>query len=240
MKRLIARSVLMFAAAAAAVTAAQTVQADEFAFELANSASADLPWLIAKFEDLSPGVVSITISNLDLPGSIGINQLDFNLRPDLNPADLSFAVEGTAGKFLLPSILTGQNSFNTGADGKYDLQFKFSTSGGDNHRFTACDSITYNICGIPGLQASDFEYLSLAPASAVTYYAAARTRKEPGLDPDCRWLTAATSSPIVVPEPSVLSLIGACALLLWVTQAAKKLEARRILIRSKSQPRKAR
>ena len=103
-------------------------------FSGASPASTTQPWLQAVFEDVSPGTVSLSISNPNLTGSENVKGMYFNLNPNLNPLNLAFTPNGGSGGFVAPTISTGVDQFKTGG-GKYDILFAFSEESQAN-RFT--------------------------------------------------------------------------------------------------------
>ena len=136
-------------------------------------ASTNTSWMDVVFRDVSPGVVSVTVSNLHLSGSENVDQIYLNLNPVFNPLKLHFSFVSSSGGFDLPSISQGTNAFKAGGDGKYDLLFSFASNSNDRHQFTQGEYLTYNISGITGLKAADFDYMSLPAGGAGPFYAAA-------------------------------------------------------------------
>ena len=62
-----------------------------------SPASTNRPWLDAVFQNVSPGTVRLTVTNLHLTGNEDIEGLYFNLNPKLDPTRLSFAMAGGSG-----------------------------------------------------------------------------------------------------------------------------------------------
>ncbi len=192
-------------------------------------ASTEHTWVEALFKDISPGVVGLTISNLNLSGSEDVDSVYLNLSPALNPNSLSFSFQNAAGKLKNPDITQGTDAFKAGGDGKYDILFSFATSMGDNQRFNAGESITYFISGIPGLKATDFEYLSAPDGGAGPFYAAAHVQRI-GTASLSGWIASDTIAPVTVPEPRSFCLVALLiALALGINlakRAAVNVEAR--------------
>jgi len=172
----------------------------------ASPASTSQPWVEAVFEDVSPGTVSLSISNPNLTGSENVGNMYFNLNPNLNPLDLTFTADGGSGGFVAPTISTGTDNFKAGG-GKYDILFAFS-EGSACQRFTSGESVEYLISGISGLMASDFAYLSTAASGHSPFFAATHVERI-GSESQSGWI-AVTS----VPEPRFATLAG-LALSLW-------------------------
>ena len=171
-----------------------------------TSPAGPAPWTSILFQDVSPGVVSLSISNNGLTGSEFISELYLNLNTNLNPNQLNISLlNGTLG-VSAANILTGVNMFKADGDGKYDIHFGFSTSSAG--RFAAGDYLQYTISGIPNLSVTDFDFLS-APAGGHGPFLAATHVQSIG---DCSasgWTSPTALTPIEpVPEPSSVVLLG--------------------------------
>lgn len=184
------------------------------------------PWIDAFFQDVSPGTVLLTITNVNLTagefvagnGNGANGGLFFNLNPALNPAGLTFGFVSSSGNFTVPAqgsavapINTGTDSFKADGDGYYDIQIDFDTSSGD--RFAGGDSVTYQITGIPGLIAADFGYMSQpSNGGSGPFYAAAHVQGLAG--GASTWIEPSqmiTISPVPEPSSLVALFIGFCA-----------------------------
>ncbi len=184
--------------------------------------STEKPWLIATFADISPGVVTLTVSNLNLNGSENIDKVYFNLNPGLNPNKLNFKLLDTEGTFIRPSVSKGVDRFEAEGDGSYDIRFSLSDGHAQRDRFMDGDAFTFRITGIANLSAADFLFMSASACSpsAGPFYAASHLDRVS----DCNsgWVGAdkiLSSQP--VPEPSVnflLSLAGA----IWLAVALRR------------------
>src|SRR6266571_4091238 len=130
------------------------------AFSGSAPSSPNSPWADARFQDVAPGTVQLTVSNLTLTGSENVDELYFNLAPTLNPLNLNFTYVSGSGGFDLPSISRGTDTFKADGDGKYDILLSFNHSGDSQQQFTGGEYFTYAISGISGLSAADFAYLS--------------------------------------------------------------------------------
>ncbi len=187
----------------------------ENVFSGTSPSSPHSPWVNALLEDVTPGTVRLTVSNLTLVGSENTDSLYLNLRTNLNPNNLTFSFTGGSGGFDTPTVSTGVDQFKADGDGKYDILFTFSTGGNQQNRFDAHEYMTVNISGIPTLNVSDFIYLS-APAGGVgPFYAATHVQRINGgsisgwISPnDVSWVST-------VPEPSSEVLLGFAASL-WL------------------------
>ena len=113
------------------------------------------PQIDATFQATSPGKVVLTISTADLINGEFLSDLYFNFDPADNVNRLNFTREYSPGGPLLAKVSTGDNSFQVGSYGDYDIHLAFSrtslgTSSGGNH-------VTFQIAE-PGLNALDFAF----------------------------------------------------------------------------------
>jgi len=166
-------------------------------------ASLNQPWIDAAFHDFSPGVVRLTVSNLNLIRRESLGELYLNLNTNLSPSHLRFSLAGGSGGFDRPKISTGLNKFKADGDGKYDIRFSFNQGGGQDHRFTAGEYLVCDISGIAALTASDFAFLSAPAGGAGPFYAAAHIQRIANSTLS-GWIAPGGVS--VAPEPSVASL----------------------------------
>jgi hypothetical protein len=173
---------LVFAGMIAAVAPlAQTAEAAIVTFSAGvefSGATAPVgppPWLTISFDDGGgTGSVVMTVSNSGLTASEYVSQLDFNLDPALNPANLSFGTFTTMDTFAVPLITKDANNLQADGSGKYDVEFGFSTSNADSgiHRFGAGESFSVTISGIGSLTANSFNFLSTGGGNGAYPFAA--------------------------------------------------------------------
>jgi len=177
------------------------------AFSGTAPASAIKPWIDATFQTVTAGTVRLTVTNMTLTGLENVDGLYFNLNSNLSPSKLSFKLVAESGAFNTPKISTGVNKFQADRDGKYDILFSFNNGGTANNRFTAHESMTYYISGIPTLTAADFSYLSAPAGGAGPFFAAAHVQRIGLTASSSGWLSATDKTPLLVPEPSSKSLL---------------------------------
>jgi len=174
------------------------------------SPSLPSPWITEFFHDVSPGTVNLTITASDLASTEFMSELYINLNPSKAPTSLAFSMLGSSGSFTLPSISKGVDSFKADGDGKYDVKFSFGTA--DGTRFTAGDSITYQITVITGLVAMDFDYLSAPAGGSGPFLSATHIQGITNCTDTSGWANPNVLTP--VPEPAPVALFG-LALGLW-------------------------
>ena len=177
------------------------------AFSGSVPASPIKPWIDATFQTVTLGTVRLTVTNLTLSGLENVDQLYFNLNSNLLPSKLTFKLMGESGAFNTPKVTTGVNKFQADGDGKYDILFTFNNGGSANNRFTAHESMTYYISGIPTLTAADFAYLSAPAGGAGPFFAAAHVQRIGLAASSSGWLSATDKTPLVIPEPSSKKLL---------------------------------
>ena len=177
------------------------------AFSGTAPASPVKPWIDATFQTVTPGTVRLMVTNMTLTGLENVDGLYFNLNSNLLPSKLSFKLIAESGAFNTPKISTGGNKFQADGDGKYDILFSFNNGGTANNRFTAHESMTYYISGIPTLTAADFSYLSAPAGGAGPFFAAAHVQRIGLTASSSGWLSATDKTPLLVPEPSSKSLL---------------------------------
>jgi hypothetical protein len=135
---------------------------DVLTYDFDFPGSTTIPSVQATFQGISPGDVSLTISALNLSGD-GLGSLYFNLNPALSPTSLVFNETSQVGLFPGATVQTGVSAFRVLDSGKYDIKIGFNSSPGQS--FQTGDSVTFNITGIPGLDAADFNAMSTPSAS---------------------------------------------------------------------------
>lgn len=176
------------------------------------------PWIDATFQDSSPGTVLLTIANVGLSSGEKLTELYFNLNPSKLATSLTFTHVSDSGGFVLPTIGRGENAFQAGGDGKYDILFSFSQSRAA--AFTAGEYLTYQITGIPGLIASDFIGLSLPAGGHGPFLAAGHVQgiSVAGGGSTSGWIAPSQFTTIPVPEPSSAALLLLTGVGAWVSR----------------------
>ncbi len=161
-----------------------------------SSPSGSAPWSAEVFQDVAPGVVSLTISNVGLTGSEFVSDLYLNLNSSLDPTRLVISPKGGTPGLSAVSISAAADQFKADGDGLYDLHFSFGSA--EANRFGANEYLSYELSGIPGLKADDFAFVSASPASP--FYAATHVIGSGGTS---SWIAP---SGLTIPEPVSLRL----------------------------------
>ena len=165
------------------------------------------PWLTATFDDsVGPNVVRLTMSASGLIGSEFVDGAGwfFNLNPALNPNALSFSfISGNNAD----AISTGVNAFGADGDCYFDINFSWGAPPPD--RLTAGQSAVYDISGITGLVAGDFNFFSSPGGGQGTYHTAAHVQGIGAAAQASGWIgdTNGTNGG-KIPEPISLILLG--------------------------------
>ena len=158
----------------------------EYQFDTAFSGTAPTgtgPWIDAYFIDAAPGIVDLTVTNVNFTstefiqgmGSGANGGLLFNLNTNLNVANLGFTLVSETASDFNTSIATEENitsgsGYKADGDGYYNIKIDFPNS----HNFAEDSSFTYALTLTNGtLTASDFEQLSTPGGGMGPYYAAA-------------------------------------------------------------------
>lgn len=162
-----------------------------------------VPWLTVT-TNAGPNVVLVEFTATNLTGGEYVSEWFLNLDPALDVTQLVFTLQNQTGAFLLPGIGQTTNGFKADGDGLFDIRLTFDSSGSNEHRFTAGDSLRYSVSG-SGLLASSFLFQSAPDGGEGPFYSAAHVNATGTGGLESRWVAAA------VPEPSsaLLLLAGA-------------------------------
>ena len=171
------------------------------------------PWITAVFNDDPDGNdtvdtdVRLTLSGSGLTDAEFVSGWYFNLNPAYDPTLLDITDVDVADVTSVSSS-TGVDAFKADGDGKYDILFTLPTS---DDRFTSGDSLVFDIGGIGGLTALDFNFLSSPDGGHGPFLSAAHVQ---GIGPSnglSGWInpTDADFPDITeVPEPASLLLLA--------------------------------
>jgi hypothetical protein len=164
------------------------------------------PWLNAKFVDVSPGQVELTISAIGLGLGEKIDGVYLNLDPVLNPFQLAFSAPTKTGTFANPIISHGTSSkpydqYKADGDGKYDILIAFDTTTAG--AFNGGEAVKYTIT-LASLTANSFDFLSKPAGGNGPFVTAAHILDTGGVSGTSAWVTT--------PEPATICILGLGAL----------------------------
>ena len=191
-----------------ATSHAVTLRLDRIYSDTPVPPAAASPWLTVVTTDLGANQVKVDLEAVGLTGSEYASEWYLNLDPALDPTKLSFISSDPApANFLLPTIALGINAYKADGDGFYDIRLNFDSSGGNNHRFTASDKLTYTVTynGAGVFAGSSLAFLSAPDGGVGPFYAAAHVQSTGGDGLGSVYIAA-------VPEPST-AVYGAIAAL---------------------------
>jgi hypothetical protein len=137
------------------------------------------PWANLTFTDTGAGQVTATFTTL-LSGSENISGWYLNVA-DAFAGNLTFTLGTTVGSFTIPTISQGLNAFKADGDGFYDNLLSFAVGGNANQVFGAGESLSFVLTSsVSGLDASDFDQLSLDAGGHGPFYTAAHVQNTTG------------------------------------------------------------
>jgi hypothetical protein len=164
------------------------------------------PWIDVLVQDVTPGTVRVTLSDVGLSSGEFVSDIFLNLNTADSPGSLFFSQVATSGNFSSPVISQMANTYKADGDGYYDIDLAFATANDMMQRFDGTDSVTYQITGIAGLTASDFAFTSEEGGGTGTWYAAAHIQ---GIGSGSVWASPTGITP--VPEPATVALLALSA-----------------------------
>ena len=123
------------ASMAAILLAPSKARADEFGYFFDHvfsgvTPSGPQPWTSELFQDISPGKVSLTISNGGLTGSESVSDLYLNLNPNFDPGGLVFTLSSGSPGVGPVTISLGGDQFKADGDGLFDIRLSYSSATG--------------------------------------------------------------------------------------------------------------
>ena len=167
------------------------------------------PWLEAKFEDIAPNSVRLTMAATGLSAgttqSVGNWLFNFTDTPSLGLLQLQYASGDQASIFLAPNLRPA------GGGRFFDIEFDFAAG-----QFAPGDQSVYLLSSIDPLQpisAESFNFVSFSASPQVNYYSASLVEGISG--GQSSWIAAATAQtpgpgpgPAPIPEPATMLLLG--------------------------------
>jgi hypothetical protein len=205
-------AVVMLGASAVPANAALLTFNYNIEFSGATAPEGPAPWLTAVFNDdvdgngVLDGAVQLTMSGSGLTDAEFVASWYFNLNPSYDPAVLTFTPVDVSD-ISSWSVDQGTDAYKADGDGLYDFRFNLPNSG---DKFNAGDSIVFDIGGIGGLTALDFNYLSAPAGGHGPFLSAAHVQGIGSSNAQSGWIAPTTGDTGIaeVPEPASLFLVG--------------------------------
>lgn len=178
-----------------------------FEFSAATAPEGSAPWVTITIDDAADAVgangVRVTISNTGLTDNEFVSEVSLNLDPLLNPTNLTFTSVSTSAVASV-GFQTGVDAFQADGDGKFDILLDLPPPPGSfAAKFTAGETIVFDLDYGAALSATDFDFGSAPGGGQGTYNAAAHVQGIGPSDNDSGWIGPA------VPEPGTALLVGA-------------------------------
>jgi hypothetical protein len=194
----------VFALARSQAAGSVVVQRASVEFSGATPPAGATPWLTVKYDDGgASGAVTVTLEATNLVDTEFVSDLYLNVLSSIDPSDLNFSSPTMKGNFAAPAIYAGPDSFKADGGGYFDIMLVFATSGGAQERFTAGDTVSYVITGVPSLTAASFIANSASRGTGHRFAAHVQ-----GIGQDGRF-----SGYVTTPEPATLSLLALACLM---------------------------
>ena len=183
-------------------------------FEFSNGTPPEgpTPWATITIDDATDAIgangVRVTISNVNLTDAEFISEVNLNLDPTLDPTALTFSAVNMSA-VSTSTFLTGVDAFQADGDGKFDMQLVLPPPPGNfAAKFTAGESLVFDLdLGAP-LSASDFDFGSAPGGGQGTFKAAAHVQGIGADDEDSGW-----NGPVPEPATAWLLVLGLGGLL---------------------------
>ena len=190
-----------------APVSAATIQFDYDISFGATAPDGNPPWMTAIFDDGGTlGTVDLTIT----VGTVGVADVDeiyFNLNPFLDATELLISRTGGTGPTSAAINKAGgwnlgTDAFQADGDGIYDLWLELPPPPGQQaERFSAGETLVFQITGIETLTAADFNYLAEIGGGNGPFYTAAHVLSTGDGGGSSDWIAA-------VPVPAAVWLFG--------------------------------
>lgn len=230
------RELMIAGLIAIAGTTTSSAQTNALAYELNTvfsmqsvAPSNPAPWLTARFEDIGPNVIQLTMtaSNFPLNGTGGdpmptkVDNWWFNFNPTKNVNNLQFTLQPGSSGVTAPTIAKeatdgafapgggGNHGFKADGDGYFDILFTFDISNGMD-LFTANESLIYSISLTGGgtVLASDFNFSSYGSSSS---YGTAGHLNHTTTNNKSAFIADTAGELIAIPESSGSAILLGCA-----------------------------
>ena len=176
------------------------------------------PWMVSTFS-ASPttyvigsntyDAVRLTMDLSSLQSGAFVSETDFNIDPNLNPANLSFSfVSGNSHANVIPGL--ANDKFKADGDGLYDISFGFPTVSGST--FGSGTQATFDIeatdtATAAALTPGSFAFLSTPMGGHGPFYAATHVQNTGVGNGGSGWIAPSVVT-TVVPVPAAVWLFG--------------------------------
>lgn len=212
MKKLLQHTCMAAFLAALALPATGTIISFDLTDEFSGGAT-PAGTFTATFDDTACGLNCVQLE-LEATGALGsgefITEWDFNFDPAKDVTALVFALDASSTGPAATNINTGQNLFKADGGRHFDIQFLFSSNNRDGGllRFNVNETVVYNITGIVGLTADDFDFLATHISGNGGGANSAAHVQGIATSPGSGWITNEPGGPRLIPEPTVLWLLA--------------------------------
>jgi hypothetical protein len=162
------------------------------------------PWLTAKLTDFAPGQVLLALTAANLNDYENVKSWRFNFDPAFTAVQvggLNFSKVASTGSFKNPTIRVDEDAINGGGGFEFDFNFAFAPGDDLSKTFSAGNSVTYLISGIPTLDITDFMFLSSSANGA--FFSIAHIQNTGWRDSESGWVGAPFAP--YVPEPGTVA-----------------------------------
>lgn len=165
------------------------------------------PWATATFDDTADAgganSVRLTMTTGGLVDEEFLSAWYFNFDPSLDPSLLTFTP--ISSDATVNSVAGQTNTFKADGDGLYDILFDFAPPGSD--RFTAGETVVYDISYISPINASSFDFDSEPDGGHGPFTTAVHVQGIGEGGEGSGWI-APGNGETPIPEPATLSLLG--------------------------------
>ena len=203
---------------AAPPASAVTITFDlDFEFSNGTPPEGPTPWTTITIDDAAdPGganSVRVTVSNVNLTDAEAVTEISLNFDPLLDPTQVTFTAVSTSAVASV-GFSTGVDAFMADGDGKFDILLDLPPPPGNaTGRFTAGETIVFDLTYVAPITASSFDFPSASGGGQGTFRAAAHVQGIGEGDEDSGWIGDAD-----VPEPGTLGPMGLGLLALVVAR----------------------